>query len=111
MLASLILYSIGIRKSYHCYDGKEWKSWDEENVRYLNGNPLRPFIFNNKLKLLHCHVDDFPFDLGKSLQAIYLKENIDNFKDYIVVKKYIGKYYQDNTVYKLTQYKKIHDES
>jgi hypothetical protein len=74
ILAWFLINDVGIANSYHYDDGKGWVSWDDKNVHYMIANPLRPYVLNSQLGLLHCHVEDFPNDTGRSLQANQIVE-------------------------------------
>lgn len=103
LLSSLLVNDIGISKSKHYDDGKSWKSWDETNVKFLEANPLRPFVFNTQYGLLHCHVEDFPESMGRSLQANYLKRfQLDLESDSI--RNFCDKHHDDNIDKKLKSY-------
>jgi hypothetical protein len=73
ILSTWIISEIGISRTFHYDDTKNWLNWDNSRRNFINGNPLRPCVYNEKLKLLHCHSDDFPNGLGKALQVEYLK--------------------------------------
>lgn len=72
ILSTWIISEIGLSKSFHYDDTKKWKNWDGSRRNYANGNPLRPFVYSEEHQLLHCHSDDFPENLGRAIQAMYL---------------------------------------
>ena len=64
-------------EKYHYDNTTLWKEWDGSYRDSSVANPLRPFVYNNKLGLLHCQNDDFPPHFGESLQKnIWLENNI-----------------------------------
>lgn len=52
----------------HYDDTHLWVDWHGSKRDSRYGNPLRPFVLNHKLGLIHCHTDDFPELLGYKLQ-------------------------------------------
>lgn len=77
-ILSLFAYVICKKnEQLHYDDTKSWLEWDGWQRDYSVANPLRPFVYNKELGLLHCHNDDFPGHLGEALQeSIWLENNL-----------------------------------
>ena len=75
-ILSLFAYVICKKnEQLHYDDTKSWLEWDGQQRDYSVANPLRPFVYNKELGLLHCHNDDFPGYLGEALQESIWLEN------------------------------------
>tara|TARA_B110000211_G_scaffold77303_1_gene90634 strand:- start:9198 stop:10349 length:1152 start_codon:yes stop_codon:yes gene_type:complete len=94
ILASWIICEFGLTKSLHYDDTRNWTNWDGSIRNYRKGNPLRSYVFNPKVGLLHCHADDFPEDSGRALQAHHLSL-VDDLAGNEAIDKFIGKYGRD----------------
>lgn len=86
-LVLLLLGKIGIKNIYLYSDYSNLEYWDGKN-KVLPFERAKPSVFDPNLKFLHVHVGAFPNDLGKSIQAHYLKtydvikgSNIESFID------------------------------
>lgn len=96
ILSLWIISEIGLSKSYHYDNTREWVNWDGSIRNFRKGNPLRSYVLNEDRGLLHCHADDFPRDTGKALQVRDLKRYI-SVIDSDAINGFISKY-EDLTV-------------
>lgn len=69
-LMLILLGNVGWSNVLYYSDNSEQVYWDGESA-----DGVRPMMYNPEWKFLHLATEDFPDDLGKSLQAIYLSEN------------------------------------
>jgi len=97
-LVLLLLGKIGIKNIYYYSHHSNLEYWDGKN-KFLPFERAKPSIFDPYWKLLHVHTAAFPDNLGKSVQAYYLKkykltkgENMQMFfKKYYIPKKELFK--------------------
>lgn len=74
LLTMQSFYELGWSGVYHyCWRENE-TYWDGTPV-VSNGNPVRPMMYNPEFGQVHVAVEDFPGDLGRSLQAHYLQRH------------------------------------
>jgi len=72
-LILLLLGKIGIKKIYFYSDYSNLEYWDGKK-KILPFERAKPSIFDPYWKFLHVHTAAFPDNLGKSVQAYYLKK-------------------------------------
>lgn len=91
-LMILFLGKIGLSNIYHYSDMSSDVYWDgEKKIRPFSG--VRPAVLDPEWDFLHIATDEFPGDLGKSLQADYLqKYNLTNGEH---IQQYIELYGRD----------------
>jgi len=89
-LVLLLLGKIGIRNIYYYSHHSNLEYWDGKN-KVLPFERAKPSIFDPCWKFLHVHTGAFPEDLGKSVQAYYLKK-YDMTKG-VNIGKFLKRYY------------------
>lgn len=76
LLALWFKSEIGISNCYRYESFDDYLYWDESQVytvKYIQPL-LRPFVFGQRSKTIHCHISDFPENLGRALQCYYLNK-------------------------------------
>ncbi|MCD4801333.1 MAG: hypothetical protein K8R16_00175 [Anaerolineales bacterium] len=86
-----LLGKIGIKNIYYYSHHSNLEYWDGKN-KILPFERVKPSVFDPYWKFLHVHTSAFPDNLGKSVQAYYLKKYEMTKGDNI--QKFIQKYYQ-----------------
>lgn len=69
MMTVLLLGKVGWSNVYFYSDQSEQVFWDDQSA-----TGARPMAFNPNYEFFHLATEDFPEDLGESLQAYYLHE-------------------------------------
>lgn len=93
-LALLLFGRAGLSNLYWYSDMKDDIQWDGEPVD-LPFTGVRPGVFNPVYDLLHIASDEFPQDLGKSIQALYLKEQSLSGE---YIDQFIDDHYRENVI-------------
>ncbi|EGU40417.1 hypothetical protein [Vibrio splendidus] len=106
ILSTWIISEVGVSNSFHYDDTREWLNWDGSNRNYKIGNPLRAYVKNEKLGLIHCHADDFPENAGKAIQANDLNKYRE-LADDPEISKFIEKYSANVDIKLLKHYEKL----
>lgn len=69
VMALLLLGKVGWSNVYHYTDEGPQVHWDDHPA-----HSVRPMMFNPDYEQVHVATEDFPDDLGRALQAHYLRE-------------------------------------
>ena len=93
-----LLGKIGIKNIYYYSHHSNLEYWDAKN-KILPFERAKPSIFDSNLKFLHVHTAAFPENLGKSVQAYYLRKY--DITKGEKIQEFIEKYYiPENELFK-----------
>ena len=103
MMLILFVGRVGLENIWWYSRMQEDLQWDESPID-LPFTGVRPGVVNKDWEFLHISTDEFPDDLGKSVQAYHLQKQGEWGGEHIT--QYIDEYYRDDVFETLSAYEK-----